>query len=119
PADAKLVRFGTGGRYNYKGKQMPPYYLGFLVRPATEGNSPRLLVGTQEIQLREGTHFEVVEPTPDVSKSINPHWSGRDTFALNVGLALALQCKARGWDDLAQELWTSSLNHDCGDLGLF
>ena len=33
---------------------------------------------------------------------------------MNAGLAVALQCKARGWNDLAQELWTASLRQDTG-----
>ena len=37
-----------------------------------------------------------------------------------MGLSLALQCKARGWNALAQELWTSSLKQDSGHpFGMF
>ena len=33
---------------------------------------------------------------------------------MNAGLAIALQCKVRGWNALARELWTSSLKQKSG-----
>ena len=115
PEDAKLVRFESGGRYILNDKLMPPtYFLGFLLQPGTKDNPPLLLVGTQEVRLDAHKTVEVVEPKPELVKGIDLRWWGQSTFEMNAGLAIALQCKARGWNDLAQELWTASLKQDSG-----
>jgi hypothetical protein len=121
PKDAKLVRFESGGRHVSNGKLMPPtYFLGFLLSPGTKKKPTRLLVGTQEVRLKAYRTFEVVEPKPELVKNINLSWWGPAVFESNAGLAIALQCKARGWDGLARELWTQSLKKDFGDYsGLF
>jgi hypothetical protein len=108
PEDAKLVRFVSGGGGIVNDKLMPPtYFLGFLIEPG------KLLVGTQEYRLGPG---EIVEPKPELVKNIEPRWWGPATFGMNDGLAIALQCKARGWNDLARELWTVSIKQFCGHL---
>jgi hypothetical protein len=121
PDHAKLVRFESGGRHILNDKLMPPtYFLGFLLRPATKGNPGLLLVGTQETRLDSFKGVEVVEPKPELVKSIDLRRWGQATFELNDGLAIALQCKARGWTALAQELWTSSLKRASGHhFGVF
>jgi hypothetical protein len=116
PGDAKLVRFEYGGQY-INGKPTPTtYFLGFLLRPGTKDNPPLLLVGTQEHRLSvfETETMEFVEPKPELVKSLDLFWWGKSTFDMNAGPAIALQCKARGWNALAQELWTSSLKQDSG-----
>jgi hypothetical protein len=121
PEEAKLVRFESGGRYYLNGNLMPPtYFLGFLLRPGSNDNPALLLVGTQEIRLDAHETTEVVEPKPELVKSIDLRWGGPSPFEMNVGLALALQCKARGWNDLALELWKASLQQSSGHhLGTF
>jgi hypothetical protein len=115
PADAKLVRFESGGRYVLNDKLMPPtYFLGFLLRPGTKKDPPVLLVGTDEVRLEPYQTVEVVQPTPELVKGLDLRWWGRSPFEPNAGLALALQCKARGWDDLAQALWAASLQQSSG-----
>jgi hypothetical protein len=115
PDDAKLVRFESGGSTVINGKLTPPsYFLGFLLRAATTDNPGLLLVGTQERRLHLSEAVEVVEPTPELLKDIEFSWWGQSTFDMNFGLAIALQCKARSWHALAQELWTSSLQRDYG-----
>jgi hypothetical protein len=47
-------------------------------------------------------------------KGIDLRWWGSATFEMKAGLAIALQCKARGWNEMAQELWTASLRQDSG-----
>ena len=97
PEDVKLVRFESGGRYILNDKLVPPtYFLGFLLQPETKGNPPLLLVGTQEIRLDAHKTVEVVEAKPEVVKGIDVRWRGAATFEMNAGLAVALQCKARG-----------------------
>ena len=121
PVDAKLVRFESGGRFILNDKLMPPTYsLGFLLRARTKDSPALLLVGTREIQLEPSKAVEFVEPKPELVKSIEFQRWGQATFELNDGLVLALQCKARGWNALAQDLWTSSLKQDSGHpFGMF
>jgi hypothetical protein len=115
PADAKLVRFESGGRYILNDKLMPPTcFLGFLLRPGARDRPALLLVGTQEFRLDPFKTVEVVEPGPQLVKGIDLAWWGQATFDMNAGLIVALQCQARGWHALAQELWTSSLKRDAG-----
>jgi hypothetical protein len=115
PEDAKLVKFESGGRYILNDKLMPPtYFLGFLLKSGDKDKPARLLVGTQEFDLESHKTVEVVEPKADLVKGIDPRWWGRSTFELNSGLAIALQCKSRGWNDLARELWTVSLKQYTG-----
>jgi hypothetical protein len=115
PDHAKLLRFESGGRYILNDKLMPPtYFLGFLLCPATKDHSALLLVGTQEIRLDRFEKVELVKPKPELVKSIELGWWGQSTFEMNAGLAIALQCEARGWHGLAQELWKASLKRDSG-----
>jgi hypothetical protein len=123
PADAKLVRLDTGTTsYDKKNKPLPPtYFLGFLLQPATRDNPRLLLVGTQEVRLDAHTTVEIVEPKPSLVKRIDLGFNWMNfvswqqwTFPMNAGLAIALQCKARGWNDLALELWTASRRQATG-----
>jgi hypothetical protein len=116
PKNATLVRFESGGRSILNGKLMPPtYFLGFLLQPETKETPPLLLVGTQEYRLEARNPVEAVEPKVELVRGLDLRWWGRATFDMNAGLALALQCKARGWHDLAQALWTASIQQDGGD----
>jgi len=109
PESAKLVRFESGGRAVVNDKLMPPtHFLGFQLEAATKSNPALLLVGTHKMRLDRHTPVEIVEPKAELVKSIDVDWRDRSTFGLNVGLAIALQCKARGWNELAEELWTAS-----------
>jgi hypothetical protein len=115
PGDAKLVRFESGGRYILNDKLMPPtYFLGFLLRPGTKDAPALLLVGTQEVRLSSSETVEVVEPKPTLVKGLDLDWWGHATFDLNAGLVVGLQCKARGWHALAEELWAASRKRDSG-----
>ncbi len=115
PDDAKLVRFESGGRYILNDKLMPPtYYVGFLLQARSKDKPALLLVGTQEITLDSSKTIEFVEPKRDLLKSIDLSWWEPVPFKSNAGLAIALQCKARGWNALAQELWEESLKQNAG-----
>jgi hypothetical protein len=113
PASAPLVRFATGWVHHEGGKPVPFYQLAFLLRPAAPGSPPVLLVGTQGYS-PEPTHEIVrVRPEPDSARGVELAWRNA-TFGLNAGLATALQCKARGWDALAQALWDASIKEYSG-----
>jgi len=115
PKDAKLVKFESGGRYILNDKLMPPtYFLGFLLRSATKENPALQLVGAEEVRLDSYKTIEVVEPKPELVKELDLRWWGPSTFGMNAGLAVALQCKARGWNDLAEQLWTASIKQASG-----
>ena len=115
PDDAKLVRFESGGRGIVNGKLTPPtYFLGFLLRPGTKDKPALLLVGTREIRLNSSETVEAVDPKQELVNNIDLGYWEQATFESNAGLAVALQCKARGWNTLAQQLWTSSLKNASG-----
>jgi hypothetical protein len=114
PAEAELVRFEHGWSGVIRGKAMPQDSLGFLLRAATKDKPPLLLVGTEQYE-PDGKEVKIrsVKPTGTLTQETHPIWMDA-TFEINAGLATALQCKARGWDKLAQALWDESLGMDAG-----
>ena len=76
-------------------------------------------MGTQKLNVDAKKAVEFVEPDSVVAKStLFATWG--TTFETNDGLAVALQCQARGWKTLALELWEASLSRDTGHpYGLF
>jgi hypothetical protein len=115
PADARLVRFESGGRGIVNGKRMPPeFFLGFLVQPENKEKQAVVLAGTREVRLWRRSTVEPVDPKPDLVDGIDIRYHHDPVFESNAGLAVALQCKARGWDALAERLWAASLKHGTG-----
>jgi len=110
PKDAKLVRFKVGVWVGDKQASL----LGFLLEPGTKDKPPLVLVGTKEARLEPDATYEVVEPKPEAAKDISHCWMWLSTFDMNAGLATALQCKSRGWNTLAEQLWTSSRKQASG-----
>jgi hypothetical protein len=110
PGDAPLVRFEGCRRGMVNSKRIPPPdALGFLVGPATKDAGPLVLVGTQEYRLGRHDRLEIIKPDPDAARDIDFGSVQDDTAGWqNLGLFLALQCQARGWDDLAQTVWTTN-----------
>ena len=116
PADAKLVQFECGSG-SINGKPLPKtHFLAFLLRPGGKDKQPVLLVGTQERHASqyEAKTLEIVEPRAELGKSLELNRFAEATFDMNDGLAVALQCQARGWKSFAQELWAASLKQDIG-----
>jgi hypothetical protein len=103
--DAKLVRFESGWRTSDKsGKEVRLDYLGFLVKPATSDHPAVVLVGTREITAKStASKITPVATTTALAKdgTIKEYEA---MFGLTSTLALAIQCKSRGWDDLARGL---------------
>jgi hypothetical protein len=115
PANSQLVRFHSGWRtFDEKGKETPLNSLGFLVKAGTKGKPALLLVGTElyEPQGHSDPEIMAVKPTGDLAKQIYPGW--HMAFEVNAGLSTSIQCKARGWDELAQALWDESIGMDVG-----
>jgi hypothetical protein len=93
PADASLVRFVTGKETT----GAPIYRLGFLLEPAAVSGPFTILSWTEKIQIRSRKRgLVVVEPAPKALDQVRP--MGK------AAVALAVQCKARGWNDLARKL---------------
>jgi hypothetical protein len=105
PDSAKLVRCESGWRSVDKlGNETSLDYLGFLLKPATSDHPAVLLVGTRTFTLQSPkSKITPVEPNPAFAKDPKIK-EKQDMFGLNSNLALALQCKSRGWDDLARAL---------------
>jgi hypothetical protein len=115
PDDARLVRFESGGRYVLNGKLMPPtYFLGFLLPPSAGDKQPVLLVGTRQVLDAARRTIEPVDAKPELVDGLDLGYWPSAPFESNTGLAVALQCKARGWDALADRLWAASLKHTSG-----
>ena len=114
PKDALLVRFESGGHTVIDRKLVPTYSLGFLIEQGSSDNLPLLLVGTKEYRLDSRQPFKIIEANPANLRTLELRWSGQSGFTLNVGLVIALQCKGRGWNAFAQELWTEGLGKDGG-----
>ena len=111
------MKFVSGGGGIVDDEVTPlTYFLGFILQPGTKDKPPLLLVGTQEHRLDPNTKYQIVEPKPEIVKQIDPRWHWHSTFETNAGLAVALQCKARGWNDLARELWAVSIKQSSGHL---
>jgi hypothetical protein len=105
PDWARLVRFESGWRsVDETGKETPLDYLGFLIKPATANHPAVALVGTREMTLKPtGLKIRPVDPSPALAK--DPTIKDAEyPFGLNSALALAIQCKARRWDDLGRSL---------------
>lgn len=96
PAEAPLVRVQVAGGGLVNGKAQPPEHaLAFLVKSESDGTPVTVLLGTREQSPSYSTAATVMNPEKAALDS-DDHW-GTDLF-------LALQCKARGWDELAKRL---------------
>jgi len=114
PESAKLVRIDTGWRTGDKGEQHI-YVLGFLLNPGAEKEQLQFQVGTIRVsEVRGYKQIEDIPPSADIVSEIRSEWSSTALGGLNVGLATAIQCKARGWNDVAQALLDKSLNSYAG-----
>jgi hypothetical protein len=107
PADAVLVRFRAGSD-----QDGPIYHLAFA---RLDGGKPLLplLVGTKWLSPPGGEPVEPAAAEPAAAEHVLTEDFG-DPFPLNLGLATAVQCKARGWDGLADALLKPSLERGAG-----
>ncbi len=106
PRDARLVRVES------RRVVVPPddklvtkYALGFLLPSASAQDRHRVLVGTEVLETGpDWLKVEAGRPDDADLKDIDPTRGHGPYFAVNAGLATAVQCHARGWHRLAQRL---------------
>jgi len=116
PADAPLLKIGGVDEESAGENADAEFRIGFLLRPAQADRPAVALVGTEECQpAEEGEAFATIEPDAVKAEKIRPgSWS---TFEVNAALAAAIQCKARGWNELAKRLLARSLSESIGGPG--
>lgn len=106
PKDAPLVRFASGGGHMVNGVVQPlTYSLGFLLKPGSKKEPPVILQGTLRYEPAENRPVTLLDPAKGTAQEIG----GWVADAKNDLLPLAVQCKARGWDSLAQTFFVRRL----------
>jgi hypothetical protein len=101
PPKARLVRYMSGGGAVIVRKVEPlTYSLAFEVRPATQAEGALLLDGVYLRRHDDHRHLEAVDPAPAAVKDLR--------FIGDSRLAKAIQCHARGCDELARYLLEKS-----------
>jgi hypothetical protein len=113
PVEAQLVRFDSGGSI-VNGVEESYLHLGFLLSPATDELGPLILVGTRQCKARKCDKLNLIPIDPDDFNLEGIRAEARCLFEINAGIATAIQCKARGWHDLAEALLALSLKVDVG-----
>jgi hypothetical protein len=109
PNEAKLVRYESGGGRLVNEKPQPlTYTLGFLLEEGGKETPTVILLGTSDVHFHRHPEFTVFDPTGASSKNVDAllQDASLDQFK---GLPTAIQCKARGWDELAETLLATSL----------
>jgi hypothetical protein len=111
PEDAKLVWFEGGGGGRVNGKLDPKWYtLGFLLKPAGKRTDARLLRGASVWKRGNDCRIIVLEPArlsaSDIDSLLRDDSLDIDYYG---GMPTAIQCKSRGWDLLAEQLFRHSL----------
>src|SRR5262245_27333461 len=97
PKEAKFVRYESGGGGIVNGVVQPKTYdIAFEVKPGTKTERPTILTGTMQWQPDWDLHAKEIAAGPASLKDIEV--SSYDA------LAKAIQCHARGWDELANHL---------------
>lgn len=115
PNDANLVIYDKGLSYiGTDGRKKTNKYLAFLVGQDRQSKSRTLLIGpfVHTVENQEG-EIKLVKADKVVINGIQMHWY-EPIFELNVGLFTAIQCKNRGWDNLAEALIEKSLKESYG-----
>jgi hypothetical protein len=99
PKTAKLVRYEAGGGGVVNGKVQPKEYsLAFQVKPGIKDESHHLLRGVHQWEPAWNPHAQEVAPNAAAITDL--------VLYADDLLVLAIQCHARGWDDLARHLLT-------------
>ncbi len=109
PERAQLVRWGSveGGLVN--GKLQPvTFSLSFILKAGTEECPPILLDGTWKLEMSYNPKVILFDPAKASVKDVDALL--KDTHLdLDGGLPTAIQCYARGWNQLAQATLAESL----------
>jgi hypothetical protein len=107
PPDAPLVRVIQ----TYGGKDEVFYSYGFQLRPAEGGVPALVLFGTEAVE------SSLAKPEPIAAEALKGSYElerNRPPFPINVNVALALQCEARGWHDQARTILEYGLSRSDG-----
>jgi hypothetical protein len=114
PTDAPLVRWVAQDDPDEPKPARESYSLAFLLKPATSTSGPTLLRGGWDSTPVYGIKIKVVDPRHGSAKELAALVRG-SVCASDDGIALAIQCKARGWDVLAREIFDHSLEQSRKD----
>lgn len=118
PADAPLLKIGSVDEESAGENADAEFRIGFLLRPAHSDRPAVALVGTEEYQpAEEGEAFATIEP--DAVKAEKIRLGSRSTFEVNAALAAAIQCKVRGWNELAERVLARSLSEPIGSGSIY
>jgi hypothetical protein len=114
PDDAKLVRFLYGSSTEpYTGVSTPLYALGFWLNHDARQETPEILVGPiMRARARDGENNipEILNPDLVSMDGVEMKWIHKDRDLWNPDLAVMIQCHARGYKKLTQQLAKRSLN---------
>jgi hypothetical protein len=100
-------------RYDGKGKKDSPLdYLGFLLKPATADHPAVSLVGTRELTLKSTESKIMLVVRGNVLARDKTIKENEELFGLTSALALVLQCKSRGWSNLAGALLENGVGRE-------
>jgi len=105
PADAPLVKITMTSVVNDVPERIE--WLGFLLDNGSKDRPPTLLIGTEVV--RERRNFSIVDPTQVNIDHVLVDWN-----ETNACFATAIQCRSRGWIELADHLQAKSLGQDFG-----
>jgi len=115
PIDANLVIYDNGLSYiGPDGSEKTNKYLAFLVSQDSQSQSQTLLIGPfiHRIENWQG-EIKFVKADDIVLNDIQTQWHN-PVFELNITLFTAIQCKNRGWDNLAEALIEKGLKESYG-----
>jgi len=101
PKDAPLVRFVPSYAIGEDGKETPNHDLGFLVKPATKDTGPVVLWGAWQsspTRFKDVIVVDIQKPNQEIGVWAREGWA-------EDKVVLAVQCKERVWDSLAQQLF--------------
>ncbi len=105
PEDSELVAIPSGrASIARDGTETAHVHLAFVLKRATDQAPAVLLVGTEEFEVPTHLAVQPLDIADVDSRHCHAEWHTTG-FSINSGLATALQFKALGWDDKAEELW--------------
>jgi len=106
PPPTAVLCIDESGPYIVNGQPVKYRHLVFALDKPTDEKPVRCLVGIVEWTAPEGD--KVTPVSPDDPKAKETEAIFLDGFEFNVDFAMALQCKAHGWDGLANQLFERS-----------
>ncbi len=119
PKQARLLRLATTATSD--GEKKEYYFLAFEIRPAGKDKKLTILHGTQLLEIEPGTYgVSVWDSTRTLDRWYEPITLSCP-FSYTQRFATAIQCKANGWERLAEELLARSVkgSDSHGDNSLF